>query len=364
MDWLREIESLLRSGRRGEAHAAYRRRATEHPVSCEQQGRKANPLRVLRLMSDEGVVFTNVAPVQFTATGHFESDHLLAFDDITVSTFHILNETNPASIVEAAQQADIVLNCIADPDVHSVTLRTAAAACRQITIPIMNRPARILRHTRDAVAAALVGIDGLVVPNTIRTRTPPKHVTLPVITRRCGTQTGQSMELIADVDALKSYFSKQGGESYLIPFVDFRSGDGFYRKYRVRIVGTDMTHNHLFLGEHWRVHGRSARALAKDHPWMDEEENKFLGGNHPASNATVHRVLLDIHKRVGTQFYGIDYSVLPDGQVLFFEANAAMRSIYPEWRESHPRTKKITNTLARSFHKLLHQQHKSHVATM
>jgi hypothetical protein len=74
------------------------------------------------------------------------------------------------------------------------------------------------------------------------------------------------------------------------------------------------------------------------------EERAYLA--EPLAN---HHVLREIHRRIGVDFCGIDYAVLPSGSVVFFEGNAAMRSICPEWRDSFPKTWNVTQELIRLF---------------
>ena len=38
----------------------------------------------------------------------------------------------------------------------------------------------------------------------------------------------------------------------------------------------------------------------------------------------------------GLDYFGVDFSFLPNGQIVVFEANATMRSHYPEYAESFP----------------------------
>ena len=44
------------------------------------------------------------------------------------------------------------------------------------------------------------------------------------------------------------------GEFFLIEFVDFRSGDGLYRKYRLWSFGGRTIFRHLVVTDNWNVH--------------------------------------------------------------------------------------------------------------
>jgi hypothetical protein len=140
------------------------------------------------------------------------------------------------------------------------------------------------------------------------------------------------MELINNATEFDSFLHGYNArEVYLTEFIDFRSSDGLYRKYRVRIVGDEIFPNHLFVNTGWNVHGHASREFMLGKPAYLVEERAFL--SEPLAHLDALR---EIHKRIGVDFYGIDYSVLPSGSLVFFEANASMRAVWPEWRESFP----------------------------
>jgi hypothetical protein len=161
------------------------------------------------------------------------------------------------------------------------------------------------------------------------------------------------MELITNSEELVQFTHLYRESLYFTHFIDFRSSDGFYRKFRVRVIGDSIVPNHLFFNEGWKVHGHASRDLMANHPWMLKEEEQFILGHHPAYTERVNRCLREIHARIGTDFYGIDFAILDDGRLLLFEANAAMRSIYPEWRETFPLTATVTSELVKLFRALM-----------
>src|SRR5438270_862921 len=60
----------------------------------------------------------------------------------------------------------------------------------------------------------------------------------PLIVREAGSHAGKGLTLIADSDATDELerFAFDGRDLYVTAYVDFRSSDGLYRKYRVLVV--------------------------------------------------------------------------------------------------------------------------------
>jgi ribonucleotide monophosphatase NagD (HAD superfamily) len=109
---------------------------------------------------------------------------------------------------------------------------------------------------------------------------------------------------------------------YATEFVDYRSEDGWYRKYRVMFIDREPYPYHLAIGARWLLHYRSADMQAD--AARREEEAAFLHDPLAALGARAMAALMEIGKRLDLDYAGIDFSLLPDGRILFFEANATM----------------------------------------
>jgi glutathione synthase/RimK-type ligase-like ATP-grasp enzyme len=356
------LVELLVSGRQREADLLYRKQIRRKPFllfpNFEQEP------RVLRLVAgDRATIYLGGDGREPGALmdGHWEADHFLTEQKLGTIVGCVFDDSDPARLVRflQARERQIVVNCIADPDLYPETLAVAEQLVRMARLPVINSPASILMHSRDAVARRLRGIANLIVPETIRVtartgQRPPFG--FPFIGRKCGTQGGQTMELIGDRGEFDTFLRRHDGQQvYLTEFVDFRSKDGLYRKYRVRVVGNEIVPNHLFAGPQWKIHGHASREFMSVNPACVAEERAYL-----AEPLADHSVLREIHRRIGVDFYGIDYAVLSSGSVVFFEGNAAMRSIYPEWRDRFPETWSVTQELIRLFVHHLKSKNETH----
>jgi hypothetical protein len=109
--------------------------------------------------------------------------------------------------------------------------------------------------------------------------------------------------------------------------VDFRSADGWYRKYRAIFVGGEPYPYHLAIAPRWLVHywtsGMESDAVRR------QEEARFLGDAASTIGPVAMAALRVIGRLLALDYGGIDFSVLPDGRLLVFEANATML-VHPE----------------------------------
>ncbi len=111
-----------------------------------------------------------------------------------------------------------------------------------------------------------------------------------------------------------------GDTCYITRFHDYRGHDGWYRKYRLVFVGGAVFPVHLAIGADWLLHYWRATMTG----WMRDEEDAFLADHKRVFTGRAADALVAIGRRLGLDFAGLDCALLPDGQVLVFEANATM----------------------------------------
>ena len=161
-----------------------------------------------------------------------------------------------------------ILNHIADQDICSRALALVEKIAGQGKRPCFNHPIAVARTTRDGVARLLSGIPGLTVPKTIRVartsaadvREAAKDADLryPILVRVVGSHGGQDRVRIDRPEAMDeiAQLKKEERPLYLTEFCDFVSPDGFYRKFRLIVVGDEIFLRQCVIGEHWSLHGR------------------------------------------------------------------------------------------------------------
>jgi hypothetical protein len=220
---------------------------------------------------------------------------------------------------------DIVFNAIGDQDVVASShdrVKRFLAMCDQ---PVINLPERIAHTTRDQTPALLKDIPRILVPLTARSASgqlQDSEISPPLLLRPVGSHGGRGQQLLADSAALATAEIDGATEMYVSAYYDYRSDDGYYRKYRVIFIDGQPYPYHLAISEHWQVHYVNADML--QHPWKLDEEQRFLTDPEQALGADGIKALKSVGQRMGLDYFGIDFSVMPDGRILIFEANATM----------------------------------------
>jgi tetratricopeptide (TPR) repeat protein len=230
---------------------------------------------------------------------------------------------------------DFVFNAIGDldaaPSAHDAAQRFAAHCQR----PLINRPECVARTGRSSTASMLGQIDNVVAPvarlflgadGDIGQAILSSALRFPLIVRPAGKHGGigakradSPAELIESLPGCDAVYATE--------FVDYLNADGWYRKYRVILVDRRPYPCHLAIGDHWLLHywssGMEADAQRRD------EELRFLCEPETAIGASAWAALSAIGAKLDLDYAGIDFSVLADGRLLFFEANATML-VHPE----------------------------------
>jgi hypothetical protein len=179
--------------------------------------------------------------------------------------------------------------------------------------------------SRDALAATLQGVAGCAVATVRRVGAAVLAQIgdgFPLLVRPTDAHGGRGLERVDDAAAMAAYAARVPVASYDAgAFIDYRSADGFYRKYRVMFVDGEPFPYHLALDESWMIHYRSAPM--DEHAWMRDEERRFLAQPQKAL-AGWNTTLRAIGAAAGLDYFGIDCTVLADSTLLVFEADAAM----------------------------------------
>ncbi len=231
-------------------------------------------------------------------------------------------------------QFDLLFNAIGEPDIaHPLTQRldNFVEACGR---PVLNRPAAVARTQRHRLPELLAGLDDVVVapcirlegapasPDALAARLAADGIDFPVLTRPLSKHGGDSLTLHASPEALWNTLATIDAPHYLTAFYDYRSADGHFRKYRSIFIDWVPFPYHLAISSNWIVHYFSADMVGN--PSKIDEERRFLEDPRTALGERAAQALAAIGRRLDLDYAGADFSLLPDGRVLVFEANAAM----------------------------------------
>ena len=227
----------------------------------------------------------------------------------------------------------VVFNMIGDADNGATVLPYAVELADSLGLPVVNHPRHVQATCRDAMAARLAGTAGARIPKTLRlaagaladacAQGVPGGLSLPVLVRQAGTHGGDVFERFDDLGAMAAFASRQSGvDLYLTEYVDYRSADGFFRKYRFICIDGELLPYHLAIHGDWMVH--HFRTDMANQPWMQREEEAFLARPHEVFDERRHAAVLAMARACGLDYCGVDVGIDANGHVVFFEANATM----------------------------------------
>lgn len=256
---------------------------------------------------------------------------------------HLINEQTNNLIdwmIEYADDAqlenlpayDLVFNAMGDPDITgdvSKPLRDFLATNRK---PVLNPPDRVAQTARHRLPALLTGIEGVRIPWVQRLSAPsdwpePEPGDWPLLVRPVDTHGGVGLERLESESALAAYRERQTGAVYLSPFVDYRSSDGLFRKYRMIFVDREPYPYHLAISDNWLVHYYRTDMMSA--PGKQAEELAYLENPRAVLGEKGYRAIEQIGRRLDVDYGGVDFALMPGGDILVFEANTTML-VHPE----------------------------------
>ena len=203
--------------------------------------------------------------------------------------------------------------------------------------PALNDPGVLPVLARDRLSALLAGVPGICSPPTVMVSRSQLDDLLrdagdigdllpgcsyPVLIRPLGSHAGAGLKKIDGRAALDSYLLFSFATSYFVTdFVDYRSADGLYRKYRVAFIDRQAHLCHMASSQNWMVHYLNA-GMAESFDKRAEEAQAMA--HFDATFAARHRnAFAALHEQVPFDYYSIDCSELQDGRLLMFEADSA-----------------------------------------
>ncbi len=208
----------------------------------------------------------------------------------------------------------VVFNAVGNADLAARALDKAEQIIGATSAPVINHPAHVRNTGRVAVAQRLRDVPGVVTPQITATRRAAllaaRDLTFPVLVRSPGFHTGEHFVRVDQAEALPQAIASLPGEDLLrIEYVDTRSADGFFRKYRVLMIDGRLYPQHLAGSRDWKVH------------YVTAEQQVEI----PALDDDVLRTLERAAKVLALDYGGIDFGIDVAGRVVIFEANPTMR---------------------------------------
>ncbi|MGH8779770.1 tetratricopeptide repeat protein [Paraburkholderia sp.] len=290
----------------------------------------------------------NTPPDYLIKQARFESHIFTVLKDVEYDVDRLRSHT------------DVVVNLVSDVDQSRAILGAVETLAERIGRPVVNHPRLIAGTDRASVSRRLMGTPGCVVPATrsfskeeLRQsldNTASLVLSFPLLIRPAGTHGGENFEQVEDRDQLDLFLSRvDEPHYYVMPFIDYRSEDGYFRKYRFIYVGDEILPYHLAIDDKWKVH--HVTTSMADFQWMQDEERAFLDDPWRVFAAPQKSALRAIRNAIGLDYFGIDCSLTSAGEVVVFEVNATML-VHGE-NEDFPYKNEAVSRIRREVHLLL-----------
>ncbi|MGD1853390.1 MAG: hypothetical protein ACFB2W_03995 [Leptolyngbyaceae cyanobacterium] len=292
--------------------------------------------------------------------GHFSTKNLMDRDrfNIYVATVFGNNVDRP----DALPDFDLFINGVSCPDRDPVGLDNVEAFLAKFPdVPVINLPRQVRRTTRAENARRLGVLPHVILPQTelfllegtasaIAAQVEAAGLGYPVIVRHRGTQTGKTMEKIDSRAALVEWIAAQpsGTEAYVTAFIDCRWQDGYYHKSRVFFIDGELFPVASLASDTWQIHSGDRYRVMSSTPSTQEDENRFLCDPADYLGSKAIDALYSIRDTIDLDFFGIDFTLDSQRNVIVFEANAAMRHNF-DHAENFPYTRPHLERVSEAF---------------
>jgi glutathione synthase/RimK-type ligase-like ATP-grasp enzyme len=322
------------------------------PAQQEKSGLK------LLVLLGPGDLMANT-PVEFLVEG----------SDIDLQLLYLMPDGDWPEVIP---DHDVMMVAVGESDENFPLLSRLAAYVSDWPRPILNRPEQIAKLSRDGVSTLLQGLPGIAIPWSVRanredleaiargdrmlTALHPEAV-FPLIIRPRGSHAGTDLEKLSAIEEIPDYLSHIEAKNFFVSrYMDYRSRDGLFRKYRIVLIEGKPYICHFAVSEHWIIHyanagmSVSAAKRAEEAHCMEYFESDFAR-RHAAA-------LRSIHECMGLPYVGIDCAETRSGELLIFEVDNAMivHALDPE--DLFPYKKPAMQKVFAAFHQMLeHYRH-------
>jgi tetratricopeptide (TPR) repeat protein len=301
-------------------------------------------------------VFSHIAPHEkrrvmcLCAPGDWQTnipvDFLFDLDTTTIHKFYLINEKSMTEGIRVTY--DVMWNTIAESPTAVSALAIAKYIMRTQEKPVLNAPVRVLATARPMLSQTLANTGAIVPALAFIDRAGLERgniadIPFPIIVRPMGSHAGAGLERLEQPTDLPAYVQRHPAKQYFVsPFVDYSSEDGYFRKYRIVFVDGIPYPVHLAISKNWMIHYYNASMA--ENQWMRDEEARFLEDPRSAFDGPRFETLVKIGSAVALEYFGIDCAIDRAGNVLMFEADAAMlvhtsdpADVYPYKQQFIPR---------------------------
>ncbi len=332
--------ALVRDDRRAEAHQASLEAVRLRRITVRDfRGRE--PVGSVLVLRGLQHAYFRMAPDNLVSISNSGRNNAVAHFDLSriqQYTFY-LDGFDPATEMDQLPDCDIVFSETSDMDTAPRSLEVARSIVERVSVPVINPPDLVAQTRRHLNYQRLRDIEGLLFPPTIQLEQALKsrqdiiktldeaNISFPILIRCAGTHTGESLAKVERAEQLEAYFLEHSeGPYYVVEFIDFFDKRGGYVKMRAYCVDGILFPNQYFVWPDWNVHVTPlVYEFMSQNKWMHDSAMQFYADLEEFLGPDAFRALNSIYAKLRLDYFGIDFTLMEDGSIFVFEANATMR---------------------------------------
>jgi hypothetical protein len=312
---------------------------------------KPGALRVLAFKA-AGDVSTNT-PIEF----------LLRGSGVVLYSLYIV----PGQPLPEVPDHDIAIVTVGESDRDRPVMQEIERLIQTWPCAVLNRPDRVLQLSREGMYTLLRDVPGVVMAPTARIGRAdleqlgrglsadapfPGEATFPTIARPVGSHAGRGLVKLDAAGAVDAYLAERpDADFFLSPYMDYRSADGLFRKYRVIWVDGRPYPCHMAIADQWKVWYYNADMAAS--PAKRAEEEQFMSAFDEGFARRHATALAAMAERFGLEYVGIDCAEMPDGRLIVFEGDISLVVHDMDPVDVYPYKSPATQKLFAAFYQML-----------
>src|SRR6202042_2867935 len=211
-------------------------------------------------------------------------EFLLESSGIELTTLYVMPDVAwPAWLPDH----DVAIVIASDSDDCRIALEKIARVTPNWPRPLLNPPDLVGHLDRDKLHGLLGGIDGLEIPQTtgvtreqllklsqsaLALSDVASDLAFPIIVRPRGSHAGRGLAKLDDVSTIERYLGEHAQDLFFASrFVDYRSDDGLFRKYRIVLIDGRPYACHLAIADRWDIWYLNAGMSASASKRLEEQ---------------------------------------------------------------------------------------------
>ena len=245
--------------------------------------------------------------------------------------------TTAAPLPEPLPAHDALMVGLSDSMPNREILQALDVLLQDWPVPVINQPRAIPNTERSRASQLMQDAPGILMPLTWQIYREElmgladeaccladifAEPAFPMIVRPVGSQAGRDLaKLSSKADILHYLNDVHDDDFFLSRFIDYRSADGQFRKYRIAFIDGQPFAAHMGISSHWMIHYLNAGMY--EEAAKREEEAQFMA-NFADFSQRHAAALQAIHQQMGLDYVCIDCAETLDGELLIFEIDHVM----------------------------------------